>query len=138
MMNHRIVFFFLPFLALAHAEEISPEQLEFFEKEIRPIFVDHCYKCHATDSEKIKGGFVIDSKWGWETGGDSGPAVVPGNLDESLIIDAVRRTEDIIDPGGSIRIHQTEVQRQAFAALGIDDTEAEEKFGFLLDALRYG
>ncbi|MEM7357575.1 MAG: aspartate--tRNA ligase [Pseudomonadota bacterium] len=40
--------------------------------------------------------------------------------------------------GGSIRIHQTEVQRQAFAALGIDDTEAEEKFGFLLDALRYG
>jgi aspartyl-tRNA synthetase len=40
--------------------------------------------------------------------------------------------------GGSIRIHQTEVQRQAFTALGIDDDEAEEKFGFLLDALRYG
>ena len=40
--------------------------------------------------------------------------------------------------GGSIRIHQTEVQRQAFTALGIDDEEAEEKFGFLLDALRYG
>jgi len=40
--------------------------------------------------------------------------------------------------GGSIRIHQTEVQKQAFTALGIDDDEAEEKFGFLLDALRYG
>jgi len=40
--------------------------------------------------------------------------------------------------GGSIRIHQTEVQKQAFTALGIDDKEAEEKFGFLLDALRYG
>jgi aspartyl-tRNA synthetase len=40
--------------------------------------------------------------------------------------------------GGSIRIHQTDVQRQAFTALGIDDDEAEEKFGFLLDALRYG
>lgn len=40
--------------------------------------------------------------------------------------------------GGSIRIHQTEVQKLAFAALGIDDQEAEEKFGFLLDALRYG
>ena len=40
--------------------------------------------------------------------------------------------------GGSIRIHQTEVQKQAFTALGIDDEEAQEKFGFLLDALRYG
>jgi len=40
--------------------------------------------------------------------------------------------------GGSIRIHQTEIQRRAFTALGIDDDEAEEKFGFLLDALRYG
>lgn len=40
--------------------------------------------------------------------------------------------------GGSIRIHQTEVQKQAFTALGIDDQEAEAKFGFLLDALRYG
>lgn len=40
--------------------------------------------------------------------------------------------------GGSIRIHQTEVQKQAFTALGIDDDEAQEKFGFLLDALRYG
>lgn len=40
--------------------------------------------------------------------------------------------------GGSIRIHQTEVQKLAFDALGIDDAEAEEKFGFLLDALKYG
>ena len=40
--------------------------------------------------------------------------------------------------GGSIRIHQTDVQKLAFEALGIDDAEAEEKFGFLLDALRYG
>ena len=40
--------------------------------------------------------------------------------------------------GGSMRIHQSEVQKLVFNALGIDDHEAEEKFGFLLDALRYG
>ncbi|NRA38153.1 MAG: aspartate--tRNA ligase, partial [Planctomycetes bacterium] len=40
--------------------------------------------------------------------------------------------------GGSIRIHDPEMQAQVFTALGIDDEEAQEKFGFLLDALKYG
>ena len=40
--------------------------------------------------------------------------------------------------GGSIRIHRPDIQRQVFAALGIDDREARSRFGFLLDALRYG
>jgi len=40
--------------------------------------------------------------------------------------------------GGSIRIHNSEVQRQMFDALGIDEEEAQMRFGFLLDAFRYG
>src|SRR6266480_1958682 len=46
---------------------------EFFENKIRPIFVGHCYKCHSHDAEKIKGGFVLDSRSGLLKGGDSGP-----------------------------------------------------------------
>jgi aspartyl-tRNA synthetase len=40
--------------------------------------------------------------------------------------------------GGSIRIHRPEMQSAVFDLLGIDETEAQTKFGFLLEALRYG
>ena len=64
-------------LAAAPPEEASPEtaeQIAFFESKVRPILVEHCYECHATDSESIEAGLLLDSKWGWETGGDSDPA----------------------------------------------------------------
>jgi hypothetical protein len=67
----------------------EPEGIEFFEKEIRPILVEHCLECHAGDTEQ-KGGLVLDSRQGWTTGGDSGPAIVPGDPEGSLLVEAVR------------------------------------------------
>jgi hypothetical protein len=82
------------FAAAALAQDAEPkpttEQLNFFEKKIRPVLAEHCYKCHSERSEKIRGGLVLDTRDGIRRGGDNGPAVVPGKLDESLLIEAVR------------------------------------------------
>lgn len=67
--------------------------VDFFEAKIRPLLVDHCYDCHSA-GKKIKGGLRLDFRAGWEKGGDSGPAIVAGKPDESLLIKAVRYTDE--------------------------------------------
>ena len=64
--------------------------LAHFEKKIRPVLVAQCYSCHAADSKGIKGGLVLDTREGIRRGGDSGPAVVPGDVKASLLIAAIR------------------------------------------------
>jgi cytochrome c553 len=72
----------------ASAAEPDAAALEFFEKQVRPLLVTHCYECHA-DGES-SGGLALDTRAGLIAGGDSGPAVVPGKPDESRIVEAVR------------------------------------------------
>jgi mono/diheme cytochrome c family protein len=60
----------------------------FFETKIRPLLVDRCIACHGP--EKQKNGLRLDSKAGWQTGGEHGPAITPGKPDESLLIKAIR------------------------------------------------
>jgi hypothetical protein len=66
----------------------------FFEKKIRPVLIEHCYKCHSAEHRATKGGLRVDSREALRKGGDSGPAVVPNDLDESLLIAAVRYDDD--------------------------------------------
>src|SRR6266850_1775172 len=71
--------------------ESPPDGTEFFEKKIRPLLVENCYKCHSASSEKLKGGFRLDSKELALKGGESGRlAIVPGDSEKSLLIEAVR------------------------------------------------
>ena len=72
----------------------SSEGLELFEKRVQPILVETCYKCHSHDADKIKGGLLLDSTEAALTGGDTGPAFVPGHPEESLIVKAIRYTDD--------------------------------------------
>ena len=64
-------------------------EFDFFEKEIRPLLYKHCYKCHSAEAEKLKGGLMLDSRQGWATGGDTGPAIEPGDVEGSLLLRAV-------------------------------------------------
>ena len=73
----------------------SPEELAFFESKIRPVLVEKCYKCHAAgEGNKIKGGLALDTREGARKGGDSGPAVVPGDAKKSLLLEAIRYTKN--------------------------------------------
>jgi hypothetical protein len=80
-------------LGSASAADLTREQSDFFESKIRPILADHCYKCHSTFAEKIKGGLLLDSREALLKGGDTGKAIVPGDPEASLLIKAVRYTD---------------------------------------------
>ena len=82
------------FTAFAAFGDITPEGAEFFEKRIAPILKENCFKCHSHSADKIKGGLVLDSADGAFTGGDTGPAVVPGDLGKSLLITAISYKDD--------------------------------------------
>ncbi len=84
----------LPILALAvpfagFAQEITKEQTEFFETKIRPVLADTCYRCHSADAGKSKGGLTLDSRDAMLKGGDTGPAVTPGDPAKSLLVKAI-------------------------------------------------
>src|SRR5262249_44182844 len=64
--------------------------VEYFEKKIRPLLVEHCYPCHSAEAKKKRGGLVLDTRAGIRAGGDTGAAVVPGKPDASLLLTAVR------------------------------------------------
>ena len=65
-------------------------KIDFFESRIRPVLIEHCYACHANQAKEIKGGLLLDSRQGWQVGGDSGAAIVPGDPSASLLLNAVR------------------------------------------------
>lgn len=72
------------------APQFSAEDLEQFEREIRPLLHKRCYSCHSAESKVLQGGLRVDSRAHLLTGGDSGPAIVPGKVDESLLVEAIR------------------------------------------------
>ncbi|MEY2879015.1 MAG: hypothetical protein RLZZ15_1395, partial [Verrucomicrobiota bacterium] len=70
----------------------NADDLAFFETNVRPLLVDRCYDCHG--AKKQKGGLRLDSRPGWQAGGDGGPVIVAGQPDASRLIAAVRYADE--------------------------------------------
>lgn len=70
-------------------EKITPEQEAFFEKHIRPALVNYCYECHSLEGGKTLGGLLLDTRESIREGGDSGPAIEPGDIHSSVIWEAI-------------------------------------------------
>jgi hypothetical protein len=71
--------------------------VEFFESKIRPVLVEKCHQCHSASAAKPKGGLRLDTRTGIRKGGNSGPAVVPGDLEASILFQAITGS-DGVDP----------------------------------------
>jgi hypothetical protein len=75
---------------VACATEMTAEQRSFFESKIRPVLVKQCYECHSADAKKLGGKLLLDAPSEMIAGGESGPSLIPGKPDDSLIIQALR------------------------------------------------
>jgi hypothetical protein len=84
------IFFGLLITSASHLYAADKEGNEFFERRIRPVLIKECYDCHSAAAAEIKGGLRVDSRNAIRAGGDTDPAVVPGKVNDSLLIEAIR------------------------------------------------
>ncbi len=89
MFRVRLVSLGLLAASAAGAAPLSPEQADFFEKQVRPVLANRCYECHSAE-KKQKGGLALDTRASTLKGGDTGPALAAGDPEKSLLIEAVR------------------------------------------------
>lgn len=87
---------------------IADDGNDFFASQVEPLLRQHCFECHSHE-KKIKGGLALDSRSGWEKGGDGGAAVVPGELEKSRLITAVRYTNDDLQMPPKMKLSGAEI-----------------------------
>jgi hypothetical protein len=75
---------------VGHGQSLSADDLKFFENRVRPVLVKHCYSCHSKEAKEVGGKLLLDSRDSLRKGGESGPALVEGKPDESLLIQALQ------------------------------------------------
>ena len=80
-------------VTVAPAAQPVASDVAFYEQTVKPILAGACFECHSHETKKFKGGLALDSAAAIHKGGDTGPAIVPGDAEKSLLIKAVRYTD---------------------------------------------
>ncbi|WP_298868044.1 DUF1553 domain-containing protein [uncultured Gimesia sp.] len=83
-----------------HADDAKG--IELFESRIRPALIKYCYECHSDNKKEVKGELFLDTAAGWRKGGESGPAIVPGMPEKSLLLEALRYEGLEMPPAGRL------------------------------------
>jgi hypothetical protein len=109
-----------------HEAAITPEQEQFFEAKIRPVLVTQCGKCHSKTAEKLRGGLRLDSREELRKGGNSGPAIVPGEPEDSPLVRAIRyNDEDLQMPPRGKLPEAVVADFEAWVRMGAPDPRTE-------------
>src|SRR5262249_46323700 len=115
-----------PGVSATPGPSLPPKQERFFEAKIRPVLATQCGKCHSSTAEKLRGGLRLDSREGLRAGGDSGPAIVPGQPEESLLIRAIRyRDEELRMPPKGKLPGAVVADFEAWVKMGAPDPRTE-------------
>ncbi|MDP6597817.1 MAG: PSD1 and planctomycete cytochrome C domain-containing protein [Candidatus Poribacteria bacterium] len=121
-----ILFHVVSWNAFCDQNGFTTEQFGFFESYIRPILIENCYSCHASDT-KQEGGLMLDSRSGWEKGGNRGPAIIPDDTDNSLLIQVISYTNpDLQMPPKSPLPDQIIDHFQRWVQMGAPDPRTEQ------------
>ncbi len=99
----------------------TADQVEFFERKVRPLLADRCYECHSAGAKKIGAGLLLDSRAGIIKGGDTGPVIAPGDPEASLLIRAVRHVD--------VNLTMPQKPRKKLSTIEIADLEAWIRMG---------
>lgn len=67
---------------------------QFFQRKALPILENNCYSCHSHEDDEMRAALVVDSRQGLLQGGISGPSIVPGDPDKSLLIQLIRGEDE--------------------------------------------
>jgi hypothetical protein len=94
----RITLLTIVAFTMASQLNAADDAVEFFEKRIRPVLIKECFACHSSQAKSLKGGLSLETRDGLLKGGETGPALVAGKPDESLLLSALKHDGDVRMP----------------------------------------